>query len=522
MHESTQFAVLDVETTGLSPSMNRVVQLGIVITDGWGNSVWEFQSRFNPQGPVGATHVHGLTERDVADAPLFADYVPYLMSVLNRRVVVAHKADFDLAFLHAEFHRAGWDLPSLPTVCTLDAARAYMPTLGRWRLTDCCEACGIAHTSAHDALADARAAAAFLHQLLTRTPDQGAWLQWEQASQHAATLPWPTAPSRPPLPPDLALPSHRTDGETPHHPSGPPANYPAVHRDRASLAWAAKNLAYINLADVVEDGAPAGSLPYLELLTDALEDGKLRADERAALQELAVTHNLNPDEVEAAHESFMRALAEIALHDGVVTRKERWELEAVAELLSLDRSIVKEVVDRAERQRAERLSQGLRDLPMDWTGGDPLRVGDRVVFTGCYDLGRGELQQRAESLGVRVVGSVSGRVVALVTDGTMDGSKARAARELGTRQIHPSELAVLLDYIQPAILTEPTKAAAARQGSDPEGSHFTPTGPSPAEVRAWARERRMEIGERGRIPADILIAYQVAHAAQSAPSDAAV
>src|SRR3954447_21053253 len=67
------YSVLDVETTGLSPTRNRVLELAVIRLDAHGAVVDEWTSRFNPQGPVGATHIHGITADDVRSAPLFAD-----------------------------------------------------------------------------------------------------------------------------------------------------------------------------------------------------------------------------------------------------------------------------------------------------------------------------------------------------------------------------------------------------------------------------------------------------------------
>lgn len=66
------FAVVDVETTGLSPSHHRILELAVIRTDAAGRVVDEWTSRFNPEGPVGATHIHGITDADVANAPLFS------------------------------------------------------------------------------------------------------------------------------------------------------------------------------------------------------------------------------------------------------------------------------------------------------------------------------------------------------------------------------------------------------------------------------------------------------------------
>lgn len=107
-------------------------------------------------GPVGATHVHGITAADVASAPAFRHVINEISERLRGRALVARHAAFDVAFLSAEYERAGSSLPSLPTLCTLDASNYYLPDLSRRRLADCCWASGIRLCDAHSALGDAR------------------------------------------------------------------------------------------------------------------------------------------------------------------------------------------------------------------------------------------------------------------------------------------------------------------------------------------------------------------------------
>lgn len=52
------FAVIDVETTGLSANSHRILEMAIVRTDSGGRVLDEWVCRFDPEGPVGATHIH--------------------------------------------------------------------------------------------------------------------------------------------------------------------------------------------------------------------------------------------------------------------------------------------------------------------------------------------------------------------------------------------------------------------------------------------------------------------------------
>lgn len=63
---NTEFAVTDVETTGLFPQAHdRIIEIAIVRVDAEGNILDEFTSLVNPGRDIGTTHLHGITAGDV-------------------------------------------------------------------------------------------------------------------------------------------------------------------------------------------------------------------------------------------------------------------------------------------------------------------------------------------------------------------------------------------------------------------------------------------------------------------------
>ena len=501
-----RFAVVDLETTGLSPSTHRILSIAVVSTDPNGRVLDEWSTLVNPQGPVGATHVHGITDTDVADAPVFHDVIADLTRRLAGAALVAHNATFDLGFLRAEYERAGWSLPAVPHLCTMEASLLHLPQLDRRRLADCCWAIGTPLTGHHSALVDARATAvllaAFMHPSWGTPPPQ----HHVELPAHALTVPWPHGPIRDP---------HPTEG--PALPDGFRWKAPAP---------AAKTLVSLvdrfSLTDALDEGAPHGSVAYLETLAESLEDGELSDDEATYLKQLADGMGLAEPDVVAANRAFVLALAHEALDDGKVSRGERAELVTVAALLGVDPKVVPALLDRAEIARERRLSDGLAPLPEGWSLGEPLRVGDKVVITGCEVYDRSALELRAEAAGVRIVGSVSSNTTLLVSDGTVDGTKAAEARFLGIRVVHPTDFATLLDNIQAALQREakripktrtpkaPVPRASVRVG-EPSAPEL-PEGVTPADVRAWGRDNGWEVGVRGRLNHDVLVAYLAANA----------
>jgi DNA polymerase III epsilon subunit-like protein len=108
-------AVIDVETTGLSPRCgDRIVELAIVVIHAHGPILREFVTLLNPERDIGPTHIHGLTASDVRHAPRFADVAGLVTETLAGCTAIAgHNIAFDHRFLRAEFERLN-QYPSPP------------------------------------------------------------------------------------------------------------------------------------------------------------------------------------------------------------------------------------------------------------------------------------------------------------------------------------------------------------------------------------------------------------------------
>jgi DNA polymerase III subunit epsilon len=163
-------AVLDFETTGIHAGFDRVVEVSVVRIDRDGEPNLVFDTLVNPNRRMGARFVHGITDRDVADAPRFEQIVPQLLRVLSGCVLAAYNAGFDMRFLESELRLAGRQY-AFPHLCLM----FLRPMLGLGRqckLPDACWAHGIpmatAHAAADDALASARLWSVYAHDLRER------------------------------------------------------------------------------------------------------------------------------------------------------------------------------------------------------------------------------------------------------------------------------------------------------------------------------------------------------------------
>lgn len=155
----TPLAVIDFETTGLSPDVgSKVVEVAVVRIEPGAVPVLTVDTLVDPQGPVHCTRIHGITDEDVEGAPLFGEVAGPIVEALSGAVVAAFNASFDMRFLQAELHgyRRGREVPAPPPHVCLMYFRPLVGLGKRCRLEVACEAHGLqppTHRAASDALA---------------------------------------------------------------------------------------------------------------------------------------------------------------------------------------------------------------------------------------------------------------------------------------------------------------------------------------------------------------------------------
>ncbi len=167
LHEVT-FCVVDLETTGGSPTDSRITEIGAVKYRG-GERLGTFQALVNPEQPIPPfiTHLTGIDDPAVAGEPPIEWVLPGFVEFMAGTVFVAHNARFDWSFLNANLIRLDYDPIPPPPVCTARLARRVVwPDVPNVRLQTLAQYFRTAAKPTHRALADAEACAEVLHGLL--------------------------------------------------------------------------------------------------------------------------------------------------------------------------------------------------------------------------------------------------------------------------------------------------------------------------------------------------------------------
>jgi exodeoxyribonuclease X len=118
------YLTLDVETTGKDPNVDKVVQIGAVLSDAFGNVRKTYESLVDTEGveiPPDASAVHHIVTEDLAGAPSLKTVLGEIEALGHYDVLVAHNAPFDMGFIKPPSH--------IPVVDTLRMAQHLWPEL---------------------------------------------------------------------------------------------------------------------------------------------------------------------------------------------------------------------------------------------------------------------------------------------------------------------------------------------------------------------------------------------------------
>ena len=172
----TTFVVVDLETTGGSPTADAITEIGAVKVRG-GEVIGELATLVDPQRavPVHITELTGIDTAMVVGAPRIEQVLPSFLEFARGAVLVAHNARFDVAFLTAAAGAMGLPWPKPRVLCTVRLARRVLtrdeaPSV---RLSALSRLLRARTEPNHRALADARATVDVLHALLERVGNQG-------------------------------------------------------------------------------------------------------------------------------------------------------------------------------------------------------------------------------------------------------------------------------------------------------------------------------------------------------------
>ena len=187
----TQYAIVDIETTGGNASGSRITEIAIAIHDGTG-VIDRWETLINPQKeiPLPIFALTGINNDMVRHAPTFDEVAEKIMDMLSNRVFVAHNVNFDYSFIRHELELAGFKW-SARKLCTVRAARKIRPGLASYSLGNLCRSLDISIANRHRAGGDLDATVILFSRLI----------EWDVESEMSKMIKMTAQDQR--LPPNL-------------------------------------------------------------------------------------------------------------------------------------------------------------------------------------------------------------------------------------------------------------------------------------------------------------------------------
>lgn len=164
--KKTEYAIVDIETTGGNASHSRITEIAIVIHDG--REVLErWETLVDPEQDIPAPifALTGIDNELVRNAPTFEKVAETIHNLLEGRIFVAHNVNFDFSFVRHQLTQEGyrWTPRKL---CTVRTARKIRPGLPSYSLGNLCRSLDIPLENRHRAGGDADATALLFSKLI--------------------------------------------------------------------------------------------------------------------------------------------------------------------------------------------------------------------------------------------------------------------------------------------------------------------------------------------------------------------
>lgn len=163
----SRYVAFDLETTGLNPVSNAIVEIGAVLVEN-GVITKEYHQLVNPGCPIppDASAVNHITDDMLSGQPAIHQVLPAFLSFVGDDILAAHNAAFDIKFLAQACMRNRFRIP-VGYFDTMTLAR-YWPESEDKKLISLCDAAGVEIDNAHRALDDARAVAGLISASFAR------------------------------------------------------------------------------------------------------------------------------------------------------------------------------------------------------------------------------------------------------------------------------------------------------------------------------------------------------------------
>ncbi|MDI6733412.1 MAG: exonuclease domain-containing protein [Planctomycetota bacterium] len=154
----TNIVTFDLETTGLYPIRNKIVEIGAVRFDpDNGTVIDKFQTLVNPAMsiPQEVIEIHGITDEMTKNAPYEKDALLMFLGFIGDNPLIAHNISFDVGFIMAGVSSYKIKVPSNLLIDSCEFSRIHIKNVENYKLSTLGRSLNLEQNGYHRALADA-------------------------------------------------------------------------------------------------------------------------------------------------------------------------------------------------------------------------------------------------------------------------------------------------------------------------------------------------------------------------------
>ena len=164
--------VFDIETTGFSPTRDRIIEIGAVkVIEG--KIVDRYSSLVNPDVPIPfkIENITGINDEMVMGAPMIDVILPEFLKFCEGCILVAHNASFDVGFIQTKAEEQGIST-HFTVIDTVGLARMLLPNISKYKLNVVAKALNVSLEHHHRAVDDAEATAEIFVKFIAMLKDR--------------------------------------------------------------------------------------------------------------------------------------------------------------------------------------------------------------------------------------------------------------------------------------------------------------------------------------------------------------
>lgn len=172
---TTEFVVIDCETTGISPHNDAITEIAAISICG-GEQTGTFHTLINPQQELSRRIIEltSITNEELVSCPTVEQILPSLLEFIGKKIIIGHNVKFDISFINSALVRNSYHVLDNQYIDTLSVSKKiYNKEVQNFKLGTLARHIKTKNQPTHRAYKDVLATIDLFHDLIERSSSLG-------------------------------------------------------------------------------------------------------------------------------------------------------------------------------------------------------------------------------------------------------------------------------------------------------------------------------------------------------------